>query len=133
LFPDSPVREWDKLILRGDFGGSWLHQNGVDALTVSADTSQRPRGIRIREAFSKESFRDMGGAASHHRFCNLFINGVCWGSYELMEDEAEDFGASYFGGEKDDYDRWPSSRVPSPMRSMNSCAASSICRGFRTT
>ena len=104
LFPDSPVREWDKLILRGDFGGSWLHQNGVDALTVSADTSQRPRGIRIREAFSKESFRDMGGAASHHRFCNLFINGVCWGSYELMEDEAEDFGASYFGGEKDDFD-----------------------------
>ncbi len=104
VFPDSPVREWDKLVLRGDFGGSWLHQSGTDALTVSNDGSQRARGIRIREAFCKDTFRDMGGAASHHRFCNLFINGVCWGNYELMEDEAEDFGASYFGGNKDDYD-----------------------------
>lgn len=104
LFPDSPVREWDKLVLRGDFGGSWLHQNGGDTLSANDDSSQRPRGIRIREAFCKDTFRDMGGAASHHRFCNLFINGVCWGNYELMEDEAEDFGASYFGGKKDDYD-----------------------------
>lgn len=104
LYPDSPVREWDKLVLRGDFGGSWMHQNGGDTLSVSNDSSQRPRGIRIREAFCKDTFRDMGGAASHHRFCSLFINGVCWGTYELMEDEAEDFGSSYFGGSKDDYD-----------------------------
>ncbi len=104
LYPDSPVQEWDKLVLRGDFGGSWLHQNGDDSLGVSADGSQRPRGIRIREAFCKDTFRDMGRIASHHRFCNLFINGICWGSYELMEDEAEDFGSSYLGGEKDDYD-----------------------------
>ena len=104
LYPDSPIEEWDKLILRGDFGGSWMHQNGENALTVGNDSSQRPRGIRIREAFCKDTFRDMGRAASHHRFCNLFINGVCWGSYELMEDEAEDFGSAYFGGKKDDYD-----------------------------
>lgn len=104
LFPDSPVRDWDKLILRGDFGGSWLHWAGADALTAASDTSQRPRGIRIREAFCKDTFRGMGRTASHHRFCNLFINGVCWGSYELMEDEAEDFGESYFGGQKDDFD-----------------------------
>ncbi len=104
LFPDSPVKEWDKLVLRGDFGGSWLHQNGGDTLSAGNDSSQRPRGIRIREAFCKDTFRDMGRAASHHRFTNLFINGVCWGSYELMEDQAEDFGASYFGGKKDDYD-----------------------------
>ena len=104
LYPDSPVRKWDKLVLRGDFGGSWLHQSGADGITVSNDSQQRPRGIRIREAFSKESFRDMGRVASHHRFVNLFINGVCWGSYELMEDEAEDFTSSYMGGEKDQAD-----------------------------
>ncbi len=105
LFPDSPVREWDKLILRGDFGGSWMHQNGADTLSAGSDSSQRPRGIRIREAFCKHTFRDMGGrVASHHRHVNLFINGVCWGSYELMEDEGQDFGASYLGGDKDDYD-----------------------------
>ncbi len=101
LFPDSPVKQWDKLVLRGDFGGSWLHQSGADGSPVNSDSSQRPRGIRIREAFCKNSFRDMGRVASHHRFVNLFINGVCWGSYELMEDEAEDFTAAYMGGEKD--------------------------------
>ena len=104
LYPDSPVREWDKLILRGDFNSSWLHQNGNDSLGSGDDSSQRPRGTRIREAYCKEAFRDMGGAASHHRFCNLFINGIFWGNYELMEDQAQDFGASYFGGQKDDYD-----------------------------
>jgi len=104
IFPDSPVREWDKLILRGDFGGSWLHQNGTDLLNAGSDSHQRPRGIRIREAFCKDSFRDMGRIGSHHRFVNLFINGVCWGSYELMEDQAEDFSAAYLGGEKDDHD-----------------------------
>jgi hypothetical protein len=104
IFPDSPVREWDKLILRGDFGGSWLHQNGTDLLSAGSDSHQRPRGIRIREAFCKNSFRDMGRIGSHHRFVNLFINGVCWGSYELMEDQAEDFSAAYLGGEKDDHD-----------------------------
>jgi hypothetical protein len=104
LYPDSPVKEWDKLILRGDFGGSWLHQSGADFMATNDSGSQRARGIRIREAFSKHSFRDMGRVASHHRFCNLFINGVCWGSYELMEDEAQDFAASYVGGNKDDYD-----------------------------
>ncbi len=105
LFPDSPVKEWDKLILRGDFGGSWLHQSGTDILPVNSDASQRSRGIRLREAFCKNSFRDMGRVASHHRFCNLFINGVCWGSYELMEDQAQDFSASYLGGGgKDSHD-----------------------------
>ena len=104
LYPDSPVKQWDKLVLRGDFGGSWLHQSGSDGSPLGSDGSQRPRGIRIREAFCKESFRDMGRVASHHRFVNLFINGVCWGSYELMEDQAEDFSASYLGGDKDQHD-----------------------------
>ncbi len=104
VFEDSPVEEWDKFVLRGDFGGSWLHQSGADGSPASSDAAQRPRGIRIREAFSKESFRDMGRVASHHRFCHLFINGVCWGSYELMEDQAEDFSASYLGGNKDEHD-----------------------------
>ena len=104
LYPDSPVKQWDKLVLRGDFGGSWLHQSGTDGSPLGSDASQRPRGIRIREALCKESFRDMGRVASHHRFVNLFINGVCWGSYELMEDEAEDFTAAYMGGDKDQTD-----------------------------
>ena len=95
IFPDSPVTKWDKLILRADFGFTWLHWDG---------SAQRPRGIRVRDPYCKDSFRDMGRMAGHNRFVNLFINGVYWGTYDLAEDEDEDFAASYFGGEKDSYD-----------------------------
>lgn len=91
VFPDSPVEEWDKFVLRADFGFSWLHWDG---------NLQRPRGIRIRDPFCKDSFRDMGRIAGHSRFVNLFINGVYWGTYDITEDEDEDFSASYFGGDK---------------------------------
>ncbi len=104
LFPGSPVSEWDKLVLRADFNSSWRHQNGTAGLAVSSDSYQRPREIRCRDAWSKDAFRDMGRMAGHHRYTNLFINGVYWGTYDLAEDQADDFGASYFGGEKADYD-----------------------------
>jgi hypothetical protein len=104
LFPDSPAREWDKLVLRGDFNSSWLHQNGNPGITAGSDNHQRPRGIRIRDAWCKDSFRDMGRMAGHHRYVNLFLNGVFWGSYELAEDQSEDFATNYFGGKGEDYD-----------------------------
>jgi hypothetical protein len=95
VFPDSPVNEWDKLVLRADFGFSWLHWDG---------RLQRPRGIRVRDPFCKDSFRDMGGISGHSRFVNLFINGVYWGTYDIVEDQAQDFAESYFGGDKNTYD-----------------------------
>ena len=97
LFPDSPVRSFDKLVLRADFNSSWRHQD------VSTPT-QRPKETRVRDAWSKDTFRAMGRSAGHHRYTNLFINGVYWGTYDLAEDQAEDFAASYFGGDKADYD-----------------------------
>ena len=101
VFPGSPVRKWDKLVLRADFNSSWLHQNGQTGLDTN---SQRPRGIRIRDAWSKDTFRDMGRAAGHHRYVNLFINGLFWGTYDLAEDQDADFAASYMGGEPEEYD-----------------------------
>jgi hypothetical protein len=101
LFPGSPVRSWDKLVLRGDFNSSWLHQNGQTGLDTN---SQRPRGIRIRDAWCKDTFRDMGRHAGRHRYTNLYINGIFWGTYDLAEDQDADFAASAFGGDKADYD-----------------------------
>ncbi|MDB6070501.1 MAG: hypothetical protein JWL81_1672 [Verrucomicrobiales bacterium] len=95
LFPDSPAREWDKLVLRGDYNSSWIHGDGA---------TQRPKGIRVRDAWAKDTFRDMGRVAGHARFANLFINGIYWGNYELTEDETADFGANYFGGTEAGFD-----------------------------
>ncbi len=95
LFPDSPSREFDDIILRGDFNSSWLHWDGGQ---------QRPRATRMRDAFSKDTFRDMGRAAGHHRYVHLFINGLYWGLYDPTEQENHGFAANTFGGDSEDYD-----------------------------
>ena len=94
MFPDSPVSSFDTLILRADFGFSWLHWN----------PTQRQRAQRIRDAWVKDSMRAMGGLASHNRYVHLFINGVYWGVYDPTERPDGSFGEAYLGGEKEDYD-----------------------------
>jgi hypothetical protein len=94
MFPDSPVSEFDTLILRADFNNWWLHWDPV----------QRQRGQRIRDAWMKDSMRAMGNLASHNRYAHLFINGVYWGIYEPAERPDGAFAASYLGGKKADYD-----------------------------
>jgi hypothetical protein len=94
MFPDSPVSSFDTLILRADFGYSWLHWN----------TTQRLRAQRIRDAWVKDSMRAMGGLAGHNRYVHLFINGVYWGVYDPTERPDGSFGEAYLGGEKEDYD-----------------------------
>ena len=94
MFPDSPVSSFDTLVLRADFGYSWLHWN----------TTQRLRAQRIRDAWVKDSMRAMGGLAGHNRYVHLFINGVYWGVYDPTERPDGSFGEAYLGGEKEDYD-----------------------------
>jgi hypothetical protein len=102
LFPDSPVTKLDDIILRGDYNSSWTHWDGSS--TLGASGGQRARGTRLRDAFCKDTFRAMGRVAGHHRYVNLFIDGVYWGVYDATEKEAATFAANYFGGDKGDYD-----------------------------
>ncbi len=95
VFTDSPVPKHDKLVLRADFNYSWRHQDTA---------GQRPFGMRARDAWCKDTFRAMGRPCGHHRYVNLFINGIYWGNYDLAEDHGDNFGADYFGGDKADYD-----------------------------
>ena len=94
VFPDSPVTSFDTLVLRADFNYSWLHWN----------PSQRIRAQRVRDSWTKDSMRAMGGLASHNRYVHLFINGLYWGIYDPSERPDGSFGEAYLGGEKEDYD-----------------------------
>jgi hypothetical protein len=102
LFPNSPAKEFDDLIVRADFGTSWRHQS--DTATEGLGNFQRSRATRTRDAWWKDTMRDMGNPASHSRYCHLFINGLYWGTYDFSEQPAESFGANYFGGEEEEYD-----------------------------
>lgn len=101
LYPDSPVQDFDDIILRPDFNSSWRHWS--DATNVSGNL-QRTRATRTRDAFVKDTFRAMGGPGSYHRFFHLFLNGLYWGVYDFAEQPVEGFGKSYLGGNKSDYD-----------------------------
>jgi hypothetical protein len=46
----------------------------------------------------------MGRRAGQNRHVNLFLNGLYWGTYDLAEDEDDNFAETYFGGVDSDYD-----------------------------
>jgi hypothetical protein len=94
VFPDSPVRSFNTLIMRADFNNSWLHW----------DPNQRIRGTRIRDAWVKDSWRAMGQPGSHSYFFHLYINGLYWGVYEFGERIDATFAANNYGGNPEDYD-----------------------------
>jgi hypothetical protein len=94
VFPDSPVKKFDTLVLRSDFNNSWIHW----------DDSQRLRAQRTRDAWMKDSQRAMGWPSGHNRYLHLYINGLYWGVYDAAERLDGSFGAAYFGGRKEDYD-----------------------------
>src|SRR4029434_10320364 len=101
LFPNSPIKNYDDIILRPDFNSSWRHWS--DSAGNGNGSFQRTRATRIRDAWSKETFRTMGGLASHHRLVHLFINGLYWGTYDLAEQPVEGFAQEQMGGDKVDY------------------------------
>lgn len=102
LFPDSTAQKFDDLVLRPDFGVSWLHWSNTAGEAFGS--FQRDRGVRFRDAWLKDSFRAMGHEASHNRFVHLFINGLYWGIYDITEQPTDSFAARTFGGAKEDYD-----------------------------
>jgi hypothetical protein len=102
LFPDSPARAFDDLILRPDFNSSWRHWS--DSAGNGAGAFQRTRATRLHDAWIKHTQRDMGHVASHNRFFHLFINGLYWGTYDFTEQPTGHFGANYFGGTDEEYD-----------------------------
>ncbi len=102
LFEDSPAEEFDDLILRPDFGTSWRHWS--DSPSEGLGALQRSRASRTRDAWWKDTFRDMGRLGSHSRYFHLFINGLYWGVFDFTEQPTDSFGPNYFGGSKADYD-----------------------------
>lgn len=94
VFPDSPVKKFDTLVLRADYNNSWIHW----------DAAARPRAQRTRDAWTKDSHRAMGWVAAHNRYVHLFLNGLYWGVYDFTERPDANFAAAYLGGTREDYD-----------------------------
>ncbi len=98
VYPDSPVREFNKLVLRTPSTDSW-------ALTGWMVHRYRPNDFQyIRDVWMKESMRAMGHPSSRSRFVHLYLNGLYWGIYILAERLDEHYFASHLGGLPEDWD-----------------------------
>jgi hypothetical protein len=94
LFDDEGVGEFEGVDLRTSQNYSWSYEGGN---SDSHDTF-------VREVFSRDTQRDMGQPYTRSRYYHLYINGQYWGLYQTQERSEASYAASYFGGDKDDYD-----------------------------
>jgi hypothetical protein len=90
LFAGSPVDSFDTITLGATFNDAW---------TAGVSKAQY-----LRDTWVKDSQRAMGQVASHNTFVHLYVNGRYWGMYRPTERPAAAFAASYFGGDKEEYD-----------------------------
>ncbi|MHC4691941.1 MAG: chitobiase/beta-hexosaminidase C-terminal domain-containing protein, partial [Planctomycetota bacterium] len=101
LFPDSDVERFDQLVLRASSGDSWsypdeYHHGAVEHIKEQAQYTRDP--------WMKDTQRAMGHHSAHSIFVHLYLNGLYWGQYNLCERVNNSFQASYYGGDKEEYD-----------------------------
>lgn len=92
LFPDSRVRSFKSILLRGGGHDAWTFDRRWDEATF------------IRNQFLHQLQRDMGQTSPHGRHVNVFLNGQYWGLYELQEFPHEHYNADHHGGDPADWD-----------------------------
>jgi hypothetical protein len=92
LFGDGAVSSFDTITLRmeSNDGYAW---DGAGTQPQYA-----------RDAFGSRSQEALGQVAPHGNRVHLYINGVYWGVYNPNERPDASFAASYYGGDKDNWD-----------------------------
>ena len=91
LFPDSPVTRFDNLIVLNGHNQSWA--TGVS------------NALYLRDQVSRDLQElQPGDVHVHGIYINLYLNGLYWGQYNLVERPDDSFAAEHFGGDKEEYD-----------------------------
>ena len=94
VFGDTAATNFNSLVLSAGFGNTIVHWQH----------SERTRMQLTRDSWAKDTQLFMGHPAGHGRFVHLYLNGLYWGIYNLMEHLNEDFAESYLGGSDNDFD-----------------------------
>jgi CotH kinase protein/Lamin Tail Domain/Chitobiase/beta-hexosaminidase C-terminal domain len=92
LFGDGAAETFDTVTLRAgaNDGYTWRGNEQYGQFT--------------RDQFARDLQNDTGQAGSHGMFVHLYVNGLYWGLYNPCERPDGSFSASYYGGDKEDWD-----------------------------
>ena len=103
LFPDSEVDSFNNLVLRANFNYTWVRHDG-DGPIGNPNGIERTHTQYTRDKFAKDLQMSLGQAGSHETVTHLYINGLYWGTYNPCERTDSAFAASYYGGDRTNYD-----------------------------
>ena len=90
LFGEDAADGFDTLVLRHNFN---------DGYVWGGAGSQY-----IRDEYLRQLQLALGQPSGHGTFVHLYVNGLYWGLYNPVERPDQAFGATYFGGDKDNWD-----------------------------
>jgi hypothetical protein len=91
---DGGAEQFETLIFRGGNNNSWLHWSG----------QERRRADYVRDQWMRDTYREMGQVSARGVFVHLYLNGLYWGVYNLVERPSAPFAASYLGGAAKDWE-----------------------------
>jgi hypothetical protein len=98
LFPDTEVTTFNTLALRSIWNYSWTGDS------TAAGGMGPAHADYLRDAFGRDTVRDMEHLTPYGRPVQVYINGLYWGLYIMTERPDEHFVADHLGGDTDDYD-----------------------------
>ena len=99
FFDGSRVTEFDTITLRAGFNNSWNFTPQAEQL----------RATYLEDEWMRATQRAMGQVSGQGNFVHLYINGMYWGLYNPTERPSAPFAASWYGGEKEEWDALNSS------------------------
>jgi hypothetical protein len=91
LFGPDNAREFDALDVQSPQDFSWAFYDPG-------------RCNYMRDTWSRDTQGALGQPFAHSRWLHLYLNGTYWGIYQVEERPEATFGASYLGGDEDDFD-----------------------------
>jgi hypothetical protein len=91
LFGENATDKFDTIILRAGANDAWNNWG--------AGNTQY-----IVDEFMRRTQLATGNPSAHGTFVHLYLNGLYWGLYNAVERPDESFDATYFGGDKEDWD-----------------------------
>lgn len=104
------VTEFDSVILRNSWADTWTTRydpfsGGSHPWPDDFPLRYRPENATyLRDIWVKQAMRDMGHLANRSRYVHLYINGLYWGIFAVIERLDPTYFANHLGGYEKDWD-----------------------------
>lgn len=104
------VTDFDSVILRSTWADTWTTRydpfsGGSYPWLEDYPLRYRPENATyLRDQWVKEAMRDMNHLASRGRYAHLYVNGLYWGIYNVIERLGPTYFAQHLGGYEKDWD-----------------------------